>query len=179
MGYSQHNSRYIDAAAPNHSITEKIYNEFRHDITDGLISLTLRCVPKGSEIHMTCPGSRQGCYLEIPKRVITEDTFVNPLVLSCKIDNMPTGFSHPLHVNYWSNGNKSDSRFQIEIDMLTIADEQSRAYSYGSPLTLFGINELHTENEGVLTGDGVIRNLESIKPKTAIRVGSCSYTAKA
>jgi len=175
-GYAQRNLRYVETAKPTFTLTEQMTNPFTTPITDAYVLLTMRGVPIGSEYQMTCPGSQPGCYLEIPKTKLTQDTYTQEYSVGIHISNMPGKFSYPLYVNFWLNKN-IDGRFKVTPELIAIYSSDSRAYKYGSPL-----NQLATANlceEGHLL-DKVThaKRIDELALKLGIRVGSCTHIAR-
>lgn len=177
MGYAQRNLRYVDISLPNTTIEEHIDNPFYTPITDAYVVLNLYGLPKNTEFQMTCPGSRSGCYIEVPKQKVMEDTYAKPLSIAAKVTNMPAGFSSPLYVYFWSNGIPVDYRFKIEVDFVSMFTPDSIAYSFGSPVRDLSLSSIHHDGDTLLGAD-VSRHFDTIGPRTFIRVGSCEHTAK-
>ena len=175
IGYAQRNLRYVETTAPSFTLTEQLVNPFSDPITDAYIVLNLTAVPMGSLIQMTCPGSRQGCNLEISKRLVPDASYPNPVSLSVKITNMPKGFSFPLNVYFWRNGKQIDSRFKIDIDFVAAFAQNSAAYQYGVSLDQLVCADVYADGQ-VLDKAEYARELQEIGPRRIIRVGSCTHT---
>lgn len=172
-GYAQRNISVIDSNIPEYVGQDEINTEF--EIVEGYLNINCENLPKGCEVALSCTGSSSSCYLDIERTKVTPNSQGN-FVTGVHFYYMPAGFSSKVYLYIWFNGITPTEKFDVKVDFLSVETTETAAYHLAQPLESFGWNRLCTpESKTMLTGDALGNYLTSIKPKRAIRVGSCSH----